>query len=219
MTRPMPMIDDVALEQVAWIRQRTRPRVVSLPILGLEGDVQQKLGRGSHEVELAGVLFGEAARDSVATLQGKAKAGAEVTFAADIVTALELSRMLLVDAEFAESAGVPDHYQYRMLLRESPPLPEPARLSSFGGLDGFDVGFDLGALGDVMGDIAAVAGDIQAAVEAATEALGALEAMAGLADLAGGNPLSPLTDAIAALGQGGGIGDAGASLGRLLGGN
>jgi hypothetical protein len=210
------MIDDVALEQVAWIRQRTRPRIASLPILGLEGDAQQKLGRGSHEVELAGVLFGDVARDAVATLQGKAKAGMEVTFAADIVTALELSKMLLVDAEFSEAAGHPDHYQYRILLRESPPLPEPARLSSFGGLDGFDVGFDMGALGDVVADIAAVAGEIQAAVEAATQALGALEAMAGLADLASGNPLSPLTDAISALGQGGRLGDAGASLSRLL---
>jgi hypothetical protein len=212
------MIDDVALEQVAWIRQRTRPRVASLPVLGLEGDVQQKLGRGSHEVELAGVLFGETAREAIATLQGKAKAGAEVTFAADIVTALELSKMLLVDAEFREAAGHKDHYQYRMLLRESPPLPEPARLSTFGGLDGFDVGFDLGALGDVMGDIAAVAGEIQAAVEAATEALGALEAMAGLADLATGNPLSPLTDAIGQAAQGASLGDAGAALGNLLGG-
>lgn len=211
------MIDDVALEQVAWIRQRTRPRVAALPVLGLEGDVQQKLGRGSHEVELAGVLFGDSARDAVAVLQGKAKAGAEVTFAADIVTALELTRMLLVDAEFREAAGHPDQYQYRMLLRESPPLPEPARLSSFGGLDGFDVGFDPGALGDVLGDIAAVAGEIQAAVAAATEALGALEAMAGLAGLATGNPLAPLTGAIQSLGAGAGIGNAGAALGQLLG--
>ena len=218
MARPIPMIDDVALDQVAWIRQRTRQRVVSLPILGLEGDAQQKLGRGSHEVELAGLLVGEGAADALATLQDKAKAGAEINFTADIVNALELEKMVLLDAEFSESAGQPNVYEYRFMLRESPPLPEPTELSSFGGLDGFDVGFDPGALGDVMGDIASVAGDIQNAVEAATKALDTLQSLAGLADLAVGDPLTPLRDAVSALGS---LGDASAAtkaLGNALGG-
>jgi len=219
MARPIPMIDDVALDQVAWIRQRTRQRIVSLPILGLEGDVQQKLGRGSHEVELAGLLIGTGAATALATLQGKAKAGAEVSFTADILNALELEKMVLLDAEFSEGAGQPDIYQYRFMLRESPPLPEPAELSSFGGLDGFDVGFDLGALGDVMGDIASVAGDIQSAVEAATGALGALQSLAGLADLAGGDPLTPLRDAVSAVGSPGDGSAATTALGAALGGH
>ncbi|MGF7171692.1 hypothetical protein FHS91_003393 [Sphingobium xanthum] len=219
MARPIPMIDDIALDQVAWVRQRTRQRIVSLPILGLEGDVQQKLGRGSHEVELAGVLFGGGAAGALATLQEKAKTGAEVSFTADIVNALELEKMVLLDAEFSESAGMPDMYQYRLALRESPPLPEPAELSSFGGLDGFDVGFDMGALGDVMGDIAAAAGEIQGAIEAATEVLGAIQSIAGLADLAVGNPLSPLLDAASGIAATPDTGSATDALGALLGGD
>lgn len=218
MTRPIPMIDDVALDQVAWVRQRTRQRIAALPILGLEGDVQQKLGRGSHEVELAGVLFGDGAGDALSALQGKAKAGAEVSFTADIVTALELEKMVLLDAEFQESAGQPSLYQYRFRLRESPPLPEPAQLSSFGGLGGFDVGFDVGALGDVMDDIASVAGDIQDAVAAATEALDTLQSLAGMAGLAVGDPLQPLRGEIDSLKSSGDTGGATAAIASALGG-
>lgn len=211
------MVDDLALEAVAWVRQRTRPRFHSLPILGLEGDAQQKLGRGSHEVELSGLLWGETAATALSDLQGKAGAGEEVSFTADIATALELETMVLVDTEFRETAGRPGVWEYRLHLRESPPLPPPAELSPFGGLDGFDLGFDPGALGDVLGDIAAAAGDIQNAIDAATEALDALQAMAGMAGLAVDDPLTPVRDEIAAAGEGTDATGATASLSGVLG--
>ena len=72
MSRPIPMIDDLALDHVAWARHRTAQRVLNLPVLGLEGDIQQRLGRASHEIELAGVLVGEESRDRLSDLQGKA---------------------------------------------------------------------------------------------------------------------------------------------------
>ena len=190
MTRPIPMLDDVALDYVSRARHRTMQRIRGLPIPGLDGDVQQDLGRASHEIELVGALVGAGIADRLATLQEKAAAGAEVPFTADIANALEMENVVIVAAEFEEVAGRPGFYQYHLLVRESPPLPEPAELSPFGGLDGVDLGFDT----DILGDIAEAAGELQDAIDAVTDVLGELEALAGLADLALGNPLTPVQE-------------------------
>jgi phage protein U len=215
-SRPIPMIDDLALDMVAWVRQRTMQGYVSQPVAGLEGHVQQRLGRASHEIELAGVLIGEGVADALAGLQKKAAAGEEVTFTADITSALELDKVVILAAEFLETAGQPGRYEYRLRLRESPPLPEPATLAPFGGLEGVDLGFDT----DILGDIADVAGELQDAIDAVTDVLGDLEALAGLADLNLGNPLTPLQDEAGGLGQlGAGAGAAASALSSLIGGS
>jgi hypothetical protein len=182
------MLGDLALDYVEWARQRTVQHTLSLPVPGLGGDVQQGLGRASHEIELAGVLVGEAVADRLAELQEKASAGEEVAFTADIATALEMENVVIISAQFEAYAGRLGYYHYQFYLRESPPLPEPAELSPFGGLDGFDLGFDT----DVLGDIADAAGQLQNAIDAVTDVLGDLEALAGLADLSLGNPLTPV---------------------------
>lgn len=216
MTRPIPMIDDLALDHVAWARHRTVQRVLDLPVLGLAGDVQQNLGRSSHEIEVAGVLVGDDARDRLADLQEKAAGGEEADFTADIALALELEKVVILAAEFRETAGRPGHYEYLLRLRESPPLPEPAELSSFGGLDGFDVGFDT----DVLGDIADAASDLQDAVDAVSDALDTLDALAGLRDLGLDNPLSPVQEAGETLASAGaGAAGAASALRDVLGGD
>jgi hypothetical protein len=213
MTRPIPMIDDFELTHVTWARHRTTQRVQTLPVLGLEGDVQQNLGRASHEIDLAGVVIGEEARDRLSDLQAKAGSGDEADFTADITSALELEKVVILGAEFLEQAGRPGQYQYRLSLRESPPLPEPAELSSFGGLDGFDVGFDT----DILGDIADAAGDLQNAIDTVSGALDTLEALAGLGNLSFGNPLGPVQEESDALsGAGAGATDAATSLDSIL---
>ncbi|MCI0508173.1 MAG: hypothetical protein L0Z73_19015 [Gammaproteobacteria bacterium] len=209
MTRPIPMIDDLALDYVTWARQRTLQRTLSMPVPGLDGDVQQGLGRSSHEIEIAGVLVGEDVADRLRELQENASSGEEVPFTADIATALEMENVIVVAAEFEEHAGRPGYYDYHMLLRESPPLPEPAELSPFGGLDGFDLGFDT----DILGDITDMAGDLQGALEAVTDVLGDLEALAGLAGLSLGNPLTPVQEEAEGLGTSGG--DAAGTAGNL----
>ena len=189
MTRPIPMIDDLTLDYVARAAHRSRQRVVPLEVLGLAGDVQQRFGRASHEIELAGVLVGEDAKDQLSSLQEKVASGDEADFTADISTALELEKVVVLAAEFQECAGKPGFFDYRILLRESPPLPEPAVLSPFGLGDDFGLGFDT----DLLDDIADAAGQLQDAVEAAADMLDDLQALAGLADLSLDNPLSPLT--------------------------
>jgi hypothetical protein len=213
--RPIPMIDDLALDYVTHARQRTVQRSWSLPIPGLAGDVQQVAGRASYEIEIAGVLVGEDAADKLASLQEKAKAGTEVTFTADITAALELDPVVIVAAEFEEGAGTPGYYDYRLLIRESPPLPPPAELAPLGGLDGFDLGFDT----DILGDIADMAGDLQNAIDQVTGALDALQALAGLGDLGLNNPVAPMMDEAGRIGgSAGGAADAAAGLSDLLGG-
>lgn len=212
MSRAVPTIDDIQLDPVLVIRQRTRARIDSVPVVGLAGDVQQRLGRASHEVELRGLIYGEDALDKLDTLQDKLVAGEEVDFTADITTALEMAKMVVVEAEFEELAGHPNRFEYRLVLRESPPLPEPASLAPFGGLEGFDTGFDT----DVLGDIADMAGDLQGAMEMLGDVMSGLEALAGLAGLAGldgGNPLQPMQDHAGSLGDtGAGAGEASAGL-------
>jgi hypothetical protein len=196
------------------MRQETRQRVAAVPVAGLGGDVQQRLGRASHEVEIAGVLVGEEVVDRLKELQEQASAGEEVTFTADITTALALDKMIVAAAAFEEEAGRPGRYRYHLHLRESPPLPEPAALDGFGGL-GDGLGFDT----DLLGDIADAAGSLQDAVEAVGDALGALEALSALGDLGLGNPVAPMQEAAGSLASsGGGAAEAGGALTRLLGG-
>lgn len=215
MTRPVPMVDDLALDAVAWIRQHTVTRTAAIPVADLAGDVQQTLGRGSHEVELAGVLVGDA-RSQLEQLQAKAAAGTEVPFHADITTALDVEHVVVVEAEFLETAGRPDRYEYRLLLRESPPLPPPAELDPFGGLDGFgDLGF--GDVAGLLDDIAGVAAAAQAALDAVNDAINQLSALAALGDLPTGSPLEPVQAEVAKLAAAGDVAAAVSALAELLG--
>lgn len=200
-----PMIDDVELKAVQWIRQETEQGFVRQRIAGLDGTLHQGLGRQSHRVTLAGVFLPDTATDDLKKLQDKASAGAEVSFTADITTALSIDKMVIECFTAEQQVGPAGQFSYRITLAESPPLPPPAEVSSFGGLGDFglgDLGFDTGALGDVLGDIADQAGAITGAIDAATDAINAVSALSNLGDLANiGNPLKPLTDKVSELGK------------------
>lgn len=217
--RPIPMIDDLALEYVARARQSIRQRIVPLAVAGLDGEVQQVLGRASHQIELAGVIVGEDAADKLGALQKKAASGEESDFTADITTALELSKVIVVAADFEEQAGRPGYFDYRLILHESPPLPPPAELASLGGLAGADLGFDADILTHIQDDIANRAGELQNAIETVSDTLDTLQSLAGLGDLSLSNPLTPMSEEAGKLGSSGaGAVDAGSKLGGLLGG-
>jgi hypothetical protein len=201
----VPMIDDIALTAVQWIRQESAQDYAAHQVAGLDGTVHQKLGRRSHRVALAGVLLGETAADDLMILQEKAAAGDEVVFTADISTALEVEKMVIASLAAEQDVGSGGRFSYCVELAESPPLPPPAELSSFGGLDDFglgDLGFDTDALGGLMDDVLAQAGGIADAVDAALDAVEAVGALASLADLGDlSNPLRPLTDKIGELSE------------------
>jgi len=200
-----PMIDDIELAAVQRIRQETRQDYVKQRIPGLEGELHQRLGRSSHRVLLTGFLLPASAQDDLKTLQEKASAGEEVTFTADITTALEIDHMVIEAFQAEQQAGPAGQIAYSMVLSESPTLPPPAEVSAFGGLGDFglgDLGFDPGALGDVLSDIASKAGELSELADAALKAVDQLQALASLANFGDvGNPIKPLVDQVGAAGQ------------------
>jgi hypothetical protein len=202
---PVPMIDGIELKAVQHIQQDTSSGFLEQRIVGLEGTLHQKLGRQSYRVELRGYLLPATAADDLGKLQDKASKGEEVTFTADITTALNIDQMVIERFRAEQSVGLQGQIAYHMVLAESPPLPPPAEVSAFGGLGDFgvgDMGFDLGALGDVLSDIQDQAGAIIDAVDSALDVIDQLSALASLADLANiTNPLKPLTEKVGELGN------------------
>ena len=91
----VPMIDDFELKAVQRIRQETDQDFACQRIAGLDGTLHQRLGRASHRVLIDGYLLPATATDDLKTLQEKASAGAEVTFTADITTALSIQKMVI----------------------------------------------------------------------------------------------------------------------------
>ncbi|HET9528685.1 MAG TPA: hypothetical protein VFO99_21165 [Pyrinomonadaceae bacterium] len=198
MTRPIPLLGDISLQYVQQIEHSLDAGFASSRIAGLEGELQQRSGRPSHYIRIEGVLIGETTRDDLGTLQTAAQTGEELTFAADITSALDLQKVVIRSLQDYESAGRPNQIQYRIELAESPPLPPPAEVSGFGGLDDFGLG-DLGIDTGMLDDLQDLAGDIASAAE---QALGAVEALGALANLAAsggldfGGMLDPLNSTV-----------------------
>jgi len=199
------MIDDVELRAVQWIRQESDQGFAAHRIAGLDGVVHQRLGRRSHQVVVSGLLIADTAADDLTALQEKAAAGEEVTFTADITTALEVEKMVIGSLAAEQTVGAGGQYAYTIQLVESPPLPPPAELSPFGGLGEFglgDLGFDAGMLEDLASDLADQAGAITDALDSALDAVQAVTALGSLADLGDvSNPLRPVSDQLAELSQ------------------
>jgi hypothetical protein len=202
--RPIPLIGDIALDAVQTISHQLDAGFAPMRIAGLDGEVQQRAGRPSHRIVIEGLLIGDGAKDALGKLQAAATAGDELTFAADIISALDLSKVVIRGLSAEETAGRAQRIAYRLDLAESPPLPPPAEVSGgFGGLDGLGLD-DLGLDPGVLGDIADLASEAAAAVDQAMGAIDALSALAALAD--GGldfggmlDPLKATTDAMPAI--------------------
>jgi hypothetical protein len=215
--RPIPLLGDVALTSVQRLEHLLDGGFAAQEVVGLPGQVQQHLGRGSHVVLVEGTLHGETYADDLAALQSAAADGAPLTFVADIITALQLKEVVIESFRVAEVAGETRQARYALVLREDPPLPPPADVASFGGLGAFGVGA-LGFDTDIMGSLAGLAGDIAGAVESALDATAALQALAGLGDLGFGGELQPLEEAVDRIGAAAsGFRDAIGGLGRLFG--
>lgn len=199
--RAIPLLGDVPLEFVQRIEHALDGGFVATRIAGLGGELQQRVARPSHRIAIAGVLVGDGAADALATLQQQAAAGAELPFAADISSALDLQKVVITGFRAAQDAGFSDRFAYELQLAESPPLPPPASLEPFGGLGDFglgDLGFDTELLGELSAMAEQVAGAVDAAM-AAVETLGALASLADLGDLSLGNVMAPIGDATAKL--------------------
>jgi hypothetical protein len=195
-----PLLGDTSLEYVQRIEHSHDSGFASTRIAGLAGELQQHTGRLSHRVRIQGVLFGETAATTLATMQLAAADSAELTFSADITSALDLQKVVITSLRAVETAGQPGQWAYELMLAESPPLPPPAEISGFGGLDDFGLG-DLGFDTDILGDLEDLAGEVAGAVDAALDAIDQLSALANLDDLQLGNVLEPISRASGQIGD------------------
>lgn len=126
MTRPIrPMIGEIELAQVQLVQLDEDQILTRHDVPALEGDFFQRLGRAGAAVELTGVQSGPEAREGLTALRDAFRAATPLTFAADITVATELDDVLIEEFEIAEHAGLPDAFEYRLLLRECTPAPEP----------------------------------------------------------------------------------------------
>jgi hypothetical protein len=182
--RPVPQIGDVSLEAVLELEHELDAGFSALAVAGLPGEVQQRAARRSHRMRVRGVAIGPEAADQLSKLQLAAAGGEELTFAADITSALELQRVVVTGFRAVEEAGRPNHYAYELELAESPPLPEPAVVDGFGfgGLDEFGLG-DLGFDTDLLGDLQDLAGDVAGAIDSALDAIDQIAALANIGSL------------------------------------
>ncbi|MBP0445845.1 hypothetical protein J8J14_13780 [Roseomonas sp. SSH11] len=196
-----PLLGDISLSRIQRIEHAVDGGFLGARVLGLAGDVQEGAGRGSHHIHIQGVLAGEGAAGELETLQRAAASGEELTFAADIATALELGKVVILRLRVAETAGHPGLYGYELLLAESPPLPPPAEVSGLGALGELaGLGFDT----DILDEVAGLAAQAASAIDAVQSAMEQLGSLAGLADLSlGSGMLSGLTELAGTAGRSG----------------
>ena len=189
-----PMVGRWEVPRIEGIGSRESRRLAVVPVPGLSGDLHQDLGRDALEVELYGSLSGDQARDEfLKELRTQFLAGEPVDFVADIVGESELEQVLITSFELEESAGRPEEFRYRMVLREYTEPPEPPGLAEDFGLDvdadlGLDVdlGLDLLDLPGMLADVPQI-GDLLTPVKTAADEL--KTALQGA-----GAVLSPLDD-------------------------
>ncbi len=194
--RPVPLLGEISLNAVQRLEHTLEAGFIPTRIAGLPGELQQRSGRPSHRIAVRGLLLGEAAAGDLAALQAAAASGEELTFAADITTALDLQRVVITAFRAVGLAGYPRRFHYDITLAESPPLPPPAQVEAFGGLDEFGLG-DLGFDTDILGDLQGLAGEVAGAVNDALNVVDQLGALANLDGLQLGGFLQPMDDAAA----------------------
>lgn len=166
-----PVIGDWQIPNIAWLQSVEQRHFAEIPIPGMQGSLFQDLNGAPLSLVIAGSLYGDEKRNEfLEAVREKFNAGEAMTFAADIVTATELSHVVIQQMRFEESARAPDETCYVLVIRESPPPPPPP--SGLGDID-------AGLLDDAAGLIDSVAG-----------ALDALDALGSIPDF--GNPLPPL---------------------------
>jgi HAMP domain-containing protein len=216
----VPLLGDLSLEYVQQIEHWHDSGFVATRIAGLAGELQQNAGRLSHRIRIQGILFGDTAADALKSMQQAALDGAELTFSADITSALDLQKVVITSLRAVEAAGQQNRFSYALMLAESPPLPPPAEISGFGGLDDFGLG-DLGFDTDILGDLQDLAGEVSGAIDAALDVIDQLSALANLANLDAlqvGNFMAPITRTTGEIGElASKFKDAARGLGDLLG--
>jgi hypothetical protein len=141
--RPVPLLGGISLDYVQHIEHSLEGSYLSTVIPGLEGQLQQRVARPSHRVIIRGILFGDGASDALSSLQEAAQNGEELTFSADITSALDIQQVV-IDGIMPPRRSLLQQVILRDPAGETPRcLPGPAFRSSR--LDDFRMG-DLSSI-------------------------------------------------------------------------
>lgn len=183
-SRSVPLLGDISLEFVQQIEHSLNTGYWPSRIAGLEGELQQRSGRPSHQIQIRGVLFGSDAIKQLERLQEAAAKGEELTFAYNITTALQLKKVVILEFHVIEDAGLPNCYHYNLRLKESAELPPPGLAGVSGEFDEFDLSFDDNLLDKLQEEAEKIAGTVE-------KALNTIEQVKGMTNLALGNFIQP----------------------------
>lgn len=190
------MLGDWAIPRIHTLETLESRTFAELPRAGAHGSVFHDLAGEPTRILIAGSLHGDEAREQVLTdVRERFRAGEPLTFVADIVTATEISYVLIEELRVVEHAHSADETDFRLVLVESPPPPPPA--DPLGDLDTGLLDEAAGLVDDVTGaldaidalsvpDLADPTAGLSDVLDGTARALGALGDAAGpLADLFG----------------------------------
>ena len=124
-----PMLDDMELPLVQVLRTEEDQVWVEQGVPALDGSLFQRLGRAPTHTFVQGVMSGAAAVENIEKLRKLFQAVEPVPFTADIMTATQVTQMLITDLAVRELAGKPQCFSYAITLVEFTPTPEPKRTS------------------------------------------------------------------------------------------
>ena len=170
-----PVLGDWEIPRIASLQSAERRAFVELATPGRVGSLFHDMNSAPTTIALHGSLYGDEARNTFLTaVRQRFKAGAPVTFVADILTATDVQYVVIETLHFQESGVRPDQTDYWIVLRESPPPPPPP--DPLGGLDA--------GLLDQAGTF----------LDSVTGALDIIEALGNIPDLS--DPTPPLQNAL-----------------------
>ncbi len=128
-------IGGVQVNRIHRLAADERAAFVSHRIPGLEGNLVQRLGRHSVQLNIEGIFYGPTASDDLDKLRQFYKDGQPVDLLADIVGQAYFSQVVIEHLEVYQSADGPDEFGFVMRVAEYVVPPEPAAAQDLSGVD------------------------------------------------------------------------------------
>jgi hypothetical protein len=120
------MLDDLELPLVQSLRTEEDQVWVEHGVPALEGALLQRLARAPTRIDVRGVIAGDQVLETLERLRNLYKDAAPVSFVADILTATQITQVLVADLNVREVAGMPGRYTYGLSLVEYTDTPDPS---------------------------------------------------------------------------------------------
>lgn len=130
MTNPAPihpMLDDLELSLVQVLRTEEDQLWLEHSVAGLQGSLLQRLNREPTSIHLEGVMAGEGVLEKLEKLRQLYQDAQPVPFTADIMTATEVTQVLIDTLAVRELGGKPERFEYTLGLVEFVDTPDPER--------------------------------------------------------------------------------------------